>query len=163
MARKTFNEKLNDSKDMPKIVLCNDAKTLERYGGNKMLIASPLEYDAIMRQIPEGFVITTDKIREYLTNRHQADFTCQLTSGIFISLAAHASDERDSDKTPYWRTLKINGELNEKYPGGIERQKENLEHEGHIIIQKGKRYFVKDYVCSLFQLMDMEAVTIRNG
>ena len=48
----------------------------------------------------------------------------------------------------YWRTLKANGELNAKYPNGIEGQKEKLEAEGHTIIQKGRkniRYYVKDY------------------
>jgi len=38
--------------------------------------------------------------------------------------------------------------LNEKYPGGVEAQKEKLEAGGHTILQKGRkniRYFVKDY------------------
>lgn len=59
------------------------------------------------------------------------------------------------DETPYWRILKANGELNAKYPGGIEAQKEKLEAEGDIIIQKGRkniRYYVKDYEHSLFEL-----------
>ena len=59
------------------------------------------------------------------------------------------------DETPYWRTLKANGELNAKYPNGIEAQKEKLEAEGHTIIQKGRkniRYYVKDYENSLFDL-----------
>lgn len=41
---------------------------------------------------------------------------------------------------PWWRTLKSNGELNEKYPGGVENQKKLLEKEGHKIIQKGKSF-----------------------
>lgn len=40
------------------------------------------------------------------------------------------------------RTLKSNGELNEKYPGGIEAQKKLLEKEGHKVIQKGKKYVI---------------------
>ncbi len=42
-----------------------------------------------------------------------------------------------------------------KYPNGIEAQKEKLEAEGHTIIQKGRkniRYYVKDYENSLFDL-----------
>ena len=65
------------------------------------------------------------------------------------AIAAWASYQRSEDETPYWRTLKANGELNAKYPGGIEAQKERLEAEGHTIIQKGRtniKYFVKDYV-----------------
>ena len=81
------------------------------------------------------------------------NYTCQLTCGIFINIAAHASVERGGvNETPYWRTLKKDGELNEKYPGGIEEQKLKLEIEGHTIIQKGKRYFVKDFADKQFSL-----------
>ena len=51
--------------------------------------------------------------------------------------------------------MKANGELNAKYPNGIEAQKEKLEVEGHTIIEKGrknKRYYVKDYEKHLFDL-----------
>lgn len=50
------------------------------------------------------------------------------------------------------RTLKKDVELNEKYPGGIDSQKFHLEMEGHVVIQKGKRYFVKDFMDSFFEL-----------
>ena len=51
--------------------------------------------------------------------------------------------------------MKANGELNAKYPGGIEAQKEMLEKEGHTVIQKGRkniRYYVKDYENALYLL-----------
>jgi len=154
MARKSYNEKLMDSKDMPKIVEVTDPKAVLRYGGTKMLIAPPLAYDEIMKKVPYGKVITTDYIRNYLAKKHGADYTCQLTAGIFINIAAHASVERKTDETPYWRTLKKDGELNDKFPGGIDNQKLRLEMEGHTIIQKGKRYFVKDYEEKLFEISD---------
>jgi alkylated DNA nucleotide flippase Atl1 len=155
MTRKTFNEKLNDSKDMPKIISVTDEKSISRYGGSQMLIAPPLEYNEIMSDIPEGRIITTKEIREYLADKHGADFTCPLTAGIFISLAAQASNERDDNKIPFWRTLKTDGELNPKYPLGIEYQKEMLEKEGHTIIKKGRkniRYFVENYKEKLYEL-----------
>ncbi len=67
-----------------------------------------------------------------------------LTTGIFVMLVAHAAEETKNG-IPYWRTLKNNYELNEKYPQGVEKQKELLEKEGHTIIKKGKKYYVKDY------------------
>lgn len=152
MARKSFNEKLQDSKDMPKIIDVTDPKAISKFGGSKMLIAPPLAYDEIMRKVPQGKVITADYLRNTLAKKHGADYTCQLTAGIFMNIAANASTERGTDEIPYWRTLKKDGELNEKYPGGIDTQKRNLEAEGHIIIQKGKRYFVKDYADKLFTL-----------
>jgi len=154
MARKSYNEKLHFSNDMPKIVEVTDPKAVLRYGGTRMLIAPPLAYDEIMKKVPEGKVITTDYIRAYLARKHGADYTCQLTAGIFVNIAAHASAERKTDETPYWRTLKKDGELNEKYPEGIEGQKLRLEMEGHTIIQKGKEYFVKDFQDKLFEIND---------
>ena len=72
-----------------------------------------------------------------------------LTTGIFARIAAEASEERKAegrkDITPYWRTLKANGEINPKYPGGIEVQKKILEKEGHKVIKKGKKYVVADF------------------
>ena len=103
-----------------------------------MYFAPPIAYDEVMKKIPYGKVITVGKIRELFTKKNGADFTEPITAGIFVSIAAWASHQRFEDQTPYWRTLKANGELNEEYPGGIRKQKEQLEEEEHIIIQKGR-------------------------
>lgn len=153
--KKDFNAMLNDSKDMPKFQIITDEKSIEKYGGNNMYFAPPIDYDRVMRQVPYGKVITVGTIREYFAKLSGADFTEPITAGIFVSIAAWASHQRSKDETPYWRTLKANGELNPKYPGGMEAQKEMLEAEGHVIIQKGRtniKYFVKDYEKVLFEL-----------
>lgn len=151
--KKDFNAMLHDSKDMPKFQMITDPKTIERYGGNRMYFAPPIDYDKVMKQVPFGKVITFGKIREYFAKVSGADFAEPITAGIFVSIAAWASFQRQEDETPYWRTLKADGELNEKYPGGAEAQKEKLEAEGHTIIQKGRKniqYYVKDYENVLF-------------
>lgn len=150
---------LLDSKDMPKIQIVTDEKTIEKYGGNRMYFAPPIAYDGIMKKIPHGKLTTVPCIREYFASRSNADFTEPMTAGIFVSIAAWASEQRSEDKTPYWRTLKANGELNEKYPGGCEAQKEKLEAEGHTVIVKGRknmRYYVLDFEGSLFSLDELE-------
>ena len=153
MPIKNPNQKLNDSKDMPKVEVLTDPKAIARYGGSRMLLAPPIAYDSLMKSVPYGMLITTDRLREHLAKKHDADFTCPLTCGIFVNVAAHASAERGGvDETPCWRTLKKDGELNEKYPEGIDGQKLRLELEGHAVIQKGKRYFVKDYEQKLSEL-----------
>lgn len=152
---KDFNAMLRDSKDMPKIQIITDRKSIEKYGGNKMYFAPPLAYDRVMKRVPYGRVTTVGEIREYFAKQSGADFTEPITAGIFVSIAAWASHQRSGDETPYWRTLKANGELNEKYPGGIESQKEKLEAEGHTILSKGRkniRYYVKDYEMALYDL-----------
>lgn len=146
--KKDFNAMLHDSKDMPKFQIITDKASIEKYGGNRMYFAPPIDYDTVMKQVPFGKVTTVGEIREYFAKQSGADFTEPITAGIFVSIAAWASYQRTEDETPYWRTLKANGELNEKYPGGALAQKERLEVEGHTIIQRGRtniRYYVKDY------------------
>lgn len=153
--KKDFNAMLRDNKDMPKIQTITDAKSIEKYGGNKMYFAPPMDYDKVMKRVPCGKVITVGTIREYFAKLSGADFTEPITAGVFVSIAAWASSQRTQDETPWWRTLKANGELNPKYPGGVMAQKEKLEAEGHVIIQKGRtniRYFVENYEDAIFEL-----------
>lgn len=153
--KKDFNAMLHDSKDMPKFQTITDAKSIEKYGGDRMYFAPPIEYDKVMKRVPYGKITTVGKIREYFAALSGADFTEPITAGIFVSIAAWASYQRTADETLYWRTLKADGELNAKYPGGVEAQKAKLEAEGHIIIQKGRksiRYYVKDYENAAFDL-----------
>lgn len=146
--KKDFNAMLHKDAGMPKMQIITDEASIQKYGGNRMYFAPPLAYDRIMKTIPYGKVVTVGEIRAYLARTNGADFTDPITAGIFVSIAAWASFQRTGDETPYWRTLKAGGELNPKYPGGIEAQKEKLEAEGHTIIQKGRkniRFYVKDY------------------
>lgn len=155
--KKDFNAMLHDSKDMPKTQTVTDQKSIEKYGGSRMYFAPPIDYDRIMRQIPFGKVTTIGKIREYFARCSGADFTEPITAGVFVSIAAWASYQRPDDETPYWRTLKADGELNPKYPGGIEEQKKKLESEGHTVLQKGRKnikYYVKDFENALFELAE---------
>lgn len=152
---KDFNAMLRDSKDMPKIQIVTDEATIQKYGGSRMYFAPPMDYDQVMRCVPWGRVVTVGHIRDYFARRSGADFTEPITAGIFVSIAAWASWQRAEDITPYWRTLKANGELNPKYPGGVEAQREKLEAEGHTVIRRGRthlRYFVQDYERALFPL-----------
>lgn len=154
-SKKDFNAMLKDNKDMPKFVRITDEASIKRYGGDNMYFAPPIFYDEVMRKVPFGKLTTIGDIRKYFAKKNDADFTDPITAGIFASIVAWASYQRETDETPYWRTLKNNGELNPKYPEGIELQKKKLESEGHTIIQKGRtniRYYVKDYENSLIEL-----------
>ena len=153
--KKDFNAMLHKDTDMPRIQIVTDQATIKKYGGEKMFFAPPVTYDEIMKKVPRGKVITVGAIREYLAEENSADFTDPITAGIFVSIASWASHQRTEDETPYWRTLKANGELNAKYPGGIAAQKEKLEAEGHTVVERGRkniRYYVKDYEKVLFEL-----------
>lgn len=153
--KKDFNAMLNNSKDMPKVQIITDKKSIEKYGGERMYFAPPIEYDRVMKLVPYGKVITVSKIRTHFAKLSGTDFTEPITAGIFVSIAAWASEQRSDNKTPYWRTLKANGELNPKYPSGVEAQKRKLEAEGYTIVKKGRtniKFYVKDYQNVLFDL-----------
>jgi hypothetical protein len=150
MAKKTWKEKLHSNEGkLPEIKEIDNEKLIAKIGNGKMVIPAPLEIDELMNKVPENYIITTEQIREYFNEKYDAVYTCPLCTGMFSNFAAQAADEALQNGeiiiTPYWRTLKKDGELNEKFPGGLEQQIRLLEKEGHQITQKGKRFFVKDF------------------
>jgi len=144
----TWTQKLHDSKDLPKVEPI-DERLSKRWGSGTLVIPAPVEVDELMRHVPAGKVTTINDIRAALAEKHSATIGCPITTGIFSWVAAHAAEEQrqkgEVQITPYWRTLKTGGLLNEKYPGGVEAQRKRLESEGHVIVQKGKNFCVKDY------------------
>jgi hypothetical protein len=149
---KTFNEKLNSAGDLPKVVEITNPRYIKRYKANTMAIAAPLEYDALMKKVSRGKLTTIDRIMSYMAKKHGADCTCPMTAGMFINIAAKASEEREGkNETPWWRTLKKDGQLNERFPDGIDGQRVRLEAEGHTVVQKGKRSFVQNYEKKVYQ------------
>jgi hypothetical protein len=151
--KKSWRQKLADNKGLPKVGKVT-GKMSKRWGAGKMVIPAPSEVDALMKRVPKGRVITVNDLRAALASKHKADFACPMTTGIFAWIAAHAAAEAETEGakrvTPYWRTLKNGGELNAKYPGGIEGAAKRLRAEGHKVIQKGKRVVVTDYEKALF-------------
>jgi hypothetical protein len=146
--KKSWREKLQDDKDLPKLIP-NPYKTEGARTSGTMVIPAPREVDALMRRVPAGKLTTIDELRTKLAAKHKATVTCPITTGIFAWIAAYAADEASSagepEVTPYWRTLKTKGELNPKYPGGLDAIAARLKAEGHAVLQKGKRSFVRDF------------------
>jgi len=153
--KKSWTEKLADSKDLPRVEKITE-KMSKRWGTGTLVIPAPIEVDAMMRKVPMGRLVTINEIRMALAKKHKATIGCPMTTGIFAWIAANAAEEQrqegKKDITPYWRTLKTGGGINKKYPGGVEGQKELLEKEGHEVIQKGKKYVVVNYEKSLIRL-----------
>ncbi len=153
--RKTWKEKLEGIKGLPRVVEIK-GKLSKRWGEGTAVIPAPKDVNEIMRMVPEGKIITINKIRDILAKRYGAKMACPITTGIFVWISSHASEEARAiggkDITPWWRTLKGKGELNEKFPGGIAKQKELLEAEGHKIIEKGKKFIVRNYQNHEFDL-----------
>jgi hypothetical protein len=106
-----------------------------------MLIPRPLDVDALIRRVGKGKLVTVSLIRARLARDNDVDVACPLTTGIFIRIAAEAAQEdaRNGRKriTPYWRVVKEDGSLYDKFPGGASAQARRLRQEGHTI-QPGK-------------------------
>jgi len=153
-SRKSWREKLADSKGLPRVERIPD-RMRERWGIGTMVIPAPKEVDELMKTVPRGRLTTINEIRAKIAKKHGATIGCPITTGIFAWVAAHAAKEAadagEKNLNPYWRTLKTGGIINEKYPGGVEAQKKILEKEGHQFIQKGKRVLVLDFEKHLLQ------------
>ena len=151
----SWMKKLEDDKDLPKVIEI-DEKMSKRWGTGTCVIPAPREVNDIMSKVPKGKLLTINQIREILAKKHGASFGCPITTGIFAWISANAAEESKNEGrkriTPYWRTLKTGGIINEKYPGGVKAQKKRLEDEGHKVIQKGKKYRVEDFERRLIKL-----------
>lgn len=149
--RKSWIDKLHNSKGLPKVEEITENMS-KKWGEGTFVIPAPEEVYEVMANIPKGKLATVSEVRKILAKKHNTTISCPLTTGIFVWIAANAAEEEISKGLkkrviPYWRTLKTGGELNEKYPGGVEAQAKHLEEEGFTIIpRKGKKLpRVKDY------------------
>jgi hypothetical protein len=151
--KKSWKEKLADDKGLPRVETITD-KLSPRWGAGTLVIPSPKEVDELMRKVPRGKVTSINEIRAALAKRHHATIGCPITTGIFAWIAANAAAEDAASGagsiTPYWRTLKSGGVINEKYPGGGAAQKKILEGEGLMVVKKGEKYVVADHENNLF-------------
>ena len=135
--RKSWREKLG--KELPDHGKVVDVppKMQKGFGTGKMIIPKPLDVDALIRKVEKGKLVTVPQIREKLAKDAHVDSACPLTTGIFIRIAAEAAEEdlrgEKGNITPYWRVVKADGSLNEKFPGGAEAQAARLREEGHSI------------------------------
>ena len=160
--KKTWQEKLRDKASLPKVLRLerrfpcyNAVHKMGAEVGDQVVLVNPSEVVEIMRQVPKGKLTTIVEICKKIAKQHDVEACCSLTTGIFIMTAANAVEEAKrkgkSLEIPYWRTLKTDGFLNPKYPGGQEAHKKLLEEEGHRVIQKGKNLLVENFQEHLLQ------------
>src|SRR5688500_13848191 len=100
--RKSWQEKLANSKDLPRIC---DATKSKRGGTGTFVIPAPVEVDALMKKVRRGKLTTIDAIGKTLAKKHNTTTACPITTGIFAWIAAHAAHEQEqsgrSRITPY--------------------------------------------------------------
>jgi len=115
----------------------------EKYGKGKILIPSPKDMERIINSTKHGELLTVDCIRDRLATEKSVQLTAATPTSIYLKHIALAAEEElaagKKTVTPYWRVLKTNGLLNEKFPGGLTKQQGLLAAEGHRITLYGKR------------------------
>lgn len=118
-------------KDQPR-KLVDDTK-----GRGKILIPEPMDMDNLIRKVPLGKLVTQEQLRNYLAREYGAQLTCPLCAGMFLRICAETAEEDlnhgVTKVTPYWRVVKADGSLNEKFPGGVNAQANRLKEEGYSI------------------------------
>ena len=131
--RKTWREKLERSQER-KIVVTPKGR---------MLIPKPTDVDEVVRMIEKGKLATDVQVREFLAKKYGADYTCPMTAGIFLRIVSEVAEEDlkrgVKEIAPYWRVVRRDGSLIDKFPGGVEAQATHLEEEGHTIIRVGRK------------------------
>jgi len=135
--RKTWRQKLEEEHPAHGKIVEIPLKMQKRFGTGKMLIAKPLDVDALIRKVQKGRLVTVTQVMEKLAKDVHADCACPMTTGIFLRIVAEVAEEDlrggKGEVTPYWRVLKSDGSLNIKFPGGTQTQAARLKEEGHSI------------------------------
>lgn len=86
-----WQEKLQNSKDLPKVVVLNKSDQ-QHWHGQTMVVPVPSEVNELMASVLKGKLITIDVIRQKLAKKHKTDIACPLTSGIFSWITANAAE-----------------------------------------------------------------------
>jgi hypothetical protein len=134
--RKSWQEKLHVDKKAE--VKKNEVDFADIPAGSKMLIATPLIVDEYIRQIPIGHFTDIKQIRKDLAAEYKAEYTCPVTTGIFIRIVAEAAyEEYEKGKpiskiTPFWRALSAKSPSAKKLSFGIKFLLDQQKKEGII-------------------------------
>jgi len=121
-SKKTWIDKLNERK-VPKIKQINfDFADIP--ANSNMLIATPKIIDDYIKQIPKGKHVTVQTMRKDLAIENRADYTCPVTTGIFLRIVAEANFEKFQQTnslkgiTPFWRVIEPESTLSKKLTFG---------------------------------------------
>ncbi len=125
--KKSWREKIANSHP-PKVVHITDERST--WGTGSMIISSPAVLEELVKEIPDGHIVTIKNIRDCLSERNKTDMACPLTTGIFLRIVAECSNEEETlgikNGAPWWRIVRDDGSLIDKFPGYPDNQLNRL-------------------------------------
>ncbi len=133
MSKKTWLEKLYQNKE-PQIKRI-DKSFVDIPKDSLMLIANPKIISNYIEKIPFGKQIQLKTLRNDLAIEYQADYTCPVTTGIFLRIIAEANYEKlnqgfsTQNITPFWRAIDPKSTLAKKLSFGAEFLIEQIKKE----------------------------------
>lgn len=134
MARKTWADKMNPN--MQYKVEVSDKDFADIPAGAKLLVATPKIVDQYIRHIPQGKHTTLQQMRKDLAAEYHADYTCPVTSGIFLRIVSENAWEQHQkgadidDITPFWRIIDRKAPVAKKLTFGTDFVMEQRRKEG---------------------------------
>jgi alkylated DNA nucleotide flippase Atl1 len=131
-------------------VIVDISKAREKFFGcsGKMLLPSRKTVQALLEQIPQHQLATTEWIQRTLAAQFNVEVTCPVATR--KALQAIAKDS--SGNLAFWRVVKKNGELMAIYPGGVAVQAEQLTQQGFEIDSTAKKPKVLNLKANLVDL-----------
>lgn len=134
---KMWTDKVNDAAKVHQVKKL-DKDFADMPANSIMLIATPKIIDAYVRQIPKGTSVSLLTMRNDLANEYHAEYTCPVTSGIFLRIVSEAAHEQLQQGkpltkiTPFWRVVDEKSALNKKFSFGPDFVTEQRKKEGLI-------------------------------
>jgi alkylated DNA nucleotide flippase Atl1 len=118
-------------------VIADISKAREKFFGcsGKMLLPSRKTVEALLEQIPQHQLATTEWIQRTLASQFNVQVTCPVATRKALQTIAKDS----SGNLAFWRVVKKNGELMTIFPGGVAVQAARLTQQGFEIDMTGKK------------------------
>jgi hypothetical protein len=133
--KKTWIDKLNAKKESK--VKHIDFNFADIPANSNMFIATPQLINDYVKQIPKGKLTSIKTLRNDLALANNADYTCPVTTGIYLRIVAETAFEKYQQTnslrgvTPFWRAVEPNSALAKKLSFGqdflmAQQKKENI-------------------------------------
>lgn len=134
MSMTPWNDKLHSEKTHK--VKHLDNRFVDIPENSDMLVATPKIFETYISQIPNGQSKTIKEMRNDLAKAYDANYTCPVTTGIFVRIVAEAAYEKYlqgadiDDITPFWRVIDEKSSIVKKLSFDYSFIKEQRKREG---------------------------------